>query len=453
MRRYVFLSYCWLLLSSCAGDGPRPEPAADAPAPGGSAIDFATQVQPVLDQHCSCHLVVNPPQGLLLSEGASYDSIFEAASLERPDLLRVEPGEPDRSYLVIKIDDRVPNVSALRAGDKMPPNLPPVPLSDIDIIRQWIAEGALRAATDDGEDEDEEPEDTLPPEFDGVVRAEAVSSAEIDLFWSAAVDEGSPSDAIIYSVFVSTEAGGHDFSQANYVAAAGTTSLRVGGLAAATDYYFVVRAEDEAGNRGDNEVEAMARTLDPPGTVPPTINNPPIAAPGGPYEVALGDAVTLTGAQSMDPDGDALTFAWDFGDDTTGDGETVEHTYASAGEFTVTLVVSDGDLDSEPSTTTVTVTEASEFPDPVVAGVCSQCHGLRIRLGDGTTVDLSPPGLGLAFFAAGIYRTGSLRNAAGWELTVARMRRHADGRAETSITDEEQDQITRFLTENYSNDN
>ena len=452
MRPYVFLSYCWLLLSGCAGEGPKAAPAAGAPAPGGSAIDFATQVQPVFDQHCSCHLVVSPPQGLLLREGASYDSIFETASLERPDLLLVNPGEPDLSYLVIKIDDRVPDVSSLRAGDKMPPNLPPVPLADIDIIRQWIVEGALRTTTDDGGDP--EIEDSQPPQFEGIDRAVAVSSAEVDLFWAAAVDDVSPSEAVIYSVFVAVAAGSFDSSQRDYLAAAGTTFLRVGGLAAATDYYFVVRAEDEAGNQDDNEVEATARTLDPPGTVPPTINGPPSADPGGPYEVALGDVVTLTGAQSTDPDGDPLTFAWDFGDDTTGAGETIEHTYESAGEFTVTLIVSDGDLESEPATTSVTVAEAPGFPqDPVVASVCSQCHGLRVRLGDGTIVDLSPPGEGLASFPAGVYRTGRLRNAAGWASTVARMRRNTDGRAETTMSDEEQDQITRFLSENYSDEN
>ena len=45
---------------------------------------------------------------------------------------------------------------------------------------------------------------------------------------------------------------------------------------------------------------------------------------------------------SSDPDDDDLTYAWDFGDGEDGTGESLEHIYASGGERTVTLTVSDG---------------------------------------------------------------------------------------------------------------
>src|SRR5438094_5904588 len=61
--------------------------------------------------------------------------------------------------------------------------------------------------------------------------------------------------------------------------------------------------------------------------------------------------------RSSDPDGDALTSSWDFGDGTQGTDPNPTHTYATAGKFTVTLVVTDGHgLASEPRQGLVTAT-------------------------------------------------------------------------------------------------
>ncbi|MFA5772659.1 MAG: PKD domain-containing protein, partial [Thermoplasmata archaeon] len=52
-------------------------------------------------------------------------------------------------------------------------------------------------------------------------------------------------------------------------------------------------------------------------------------------------AITFDASESFDPNGDALTYSWDFGDGTTGSGKTVNHTYSTQGDFTVTLTVKD----------------------------------------------------------------------------------------------------------------
>ena len=57
------------------------------------------------------------------------------------------------------------------------------------------------------------------------------------------------------------------------------------------------------------------------------------------------------GGSSSDPDGDVLTFLWDFGDGNTGEGIRPNHFYESTGNFTVTLTVSDnGNLSSTSQT-------------------------------------------------------------------------------------------------------
>ena len=53
-----------------------------------------------------------------------------------------------------------------------------------------------------------------------------------------------------------------------------------------------------------------------------------------------GTTVTFTNKTS-DPDGDAFTSHWDFGDGSQSSAATPTHTYTSAGAFHVTLVVTD----------------------------------------------------------------------------------------------------------------
>ena len=66
-----------------------------------------------------------------------------------------------------------------------------------------------------------------------------------------------------------------------------------------------------------------------------------IAAPLGGH-VAIGTPLAFSAAGTGDPDaGDALTYAWSFGDGTGATGDSASHSYDAAGERTVTLTVTD----------------------------------------------------------------------------------------------------------------
>src|SRR4029077_16535730 len=86
------------------------------------------------------------------------------------------------------------------------------------------------------------------------------------------------------------------------------------------------------------------------------LNHPPTAVAGGPYSGNEGAAVVLNGSGSSDPDGDAITYAWAFGDGTTGTGATPSHVYADNGGYTVSLTVIDSKgAPSTPASAPVTV--------------------------------------------------------------------------------------------------
>ncbi len=68
---------------------------------------------------------------------------------------------------------------------------------------------------------------------------------------------------------------------------------------------------------------------------------PPTAVADGPYSSLPHLAVPMSAAGSSDPDGDALTYAWSFGDGTSATGLAVSHAYAEPGSFPVRLIATD----------------------------------------------------------------------------------------------------------------
>lgn len=91
--------------------------------------------------------------------------------------------------------------------------------------------------------------------------------------------------------------------------------------------------------------------------------NPSNRAPIAAFTISSNSAtvntsLTFNASTSNDPDGDALTYTWNFGDTSTGSGVTTSHSYAAAGSFTVGLTVSDGKL-STSITQSLTVTAAT----------------------------------------------------------------------------------------------
>ncbi len=139
------------VLSGCAGQGggggTSAQPACKPPK-GGATISFARNIEPIFDRSCavaaSCH--AGPGSANLdLTAGIAYRQIVNVRSTQQPALKRVDPGKPDKSYLVHKIQGG-PNIS----GTPMPQGCPSTPLSgaqclsadDIAAIVQWVTECA-----------------------------------------------------------------------------------------------------------------------------------------------------------------------------------------------------------------------------------------------------------------------------------------------------------------------
>jgi PKD repeat protein len=86
----------------------------------------------------------------------------------------------------------------------------------------------------------------------------------------------------------------------------------------------------------------------------------PLMTPYGPphadftFEVE-GSDVSFDASSSYDYDGSIVKYEWEFGDDTNGEGITVEHTYSEDGSYDVTLTVTDNEANDDSTIKTVLV--------------------------------------------------------------------------------------------------
>jgi PKD repeat protein len=107
--------------------------------------------------------------------------------------------------------------------------------------------------------------------------------------------------------------------------------------AAPGSYLVTLTVTDNRGGRDEDSILVSVTAPPVPG------NTAPYAEAGLPQSVRIGQAVTLDGSASTDSDGTIVSYAWDFGDGSTASGAVVQHTYAAAGSYVVTLIVTDDD--------------------------------------------------------------------------------------------------------------
>jgi hypothetical protein len=140
-------------LSGCAGNGDglnsNGQPIGSSGGSSGTGstgpftADFESIQENVFTPICSpCHSGANAPHGLMLDAAHSYTDLVGVASVEVPSFERVKPGDPNSSYIILKLEG-----SPLISGQQMPLGETPLLPSVIDVIAQWITNGAPPASS------------------------------------------------------------------------------------------------------------------------------------------------------------------------------------------------------------------------------------------------------------------------------------------------------------------
>lgn len=124
-------------LAACSGDSPA-EPDGDDGRVVKDTPSFAADIQEIFDRRgCSsstCHGSAQQA-GMDLRTGAAYGSLV-GVTASTESIVRVIPGDPDGSYIVMRVEARQ------SVGSRMPLGGDPLDAVDLANLRNWIARGA-----------------------------------------------------------------------------------------------------------------------------------------------------------------------------------------------------------------------------------------------------------------------------------------------------------------------
>ena len=145
MKRPAVLAGAALLAAACTAQAEvaPSQGAASAPVPATSpaTVSYQADIVPLLESQCAaCHLTGEEAGGMSLVGDAAIGFLVGKPSEEAPAIMRVVAGDPDASYLVMKLEGT--HIARGGSGGQMPFGAPPLPPEQIAKVRQWIAAGA-----------------------------------------------------------------------------------------------------------------------------------------------------------------------------------------------------------------------------------------------------------------------------------------------------------------------
>jgi PKD repeat protein len=113
---------------------------------------------------------------------------------------------------------------------------------------------------------------------------------------------------------------------------------------------------------------------------------PPTAVINAPNQGTAGQPVAFDGSGSTPGSGQIVRYEWTFGDGATGSGATVSHIYARAGNYTVSLKVTNSDGRTATAELTIYVNPAARPPTAVINGPGQGTEGEAVSFdGSGST--------------------------------------------------------------------
>jgi PKD repeat protein len=121
----------------------------------------------------------------------------------------------------------------------------------------------------------------------------------------------------------------------------GTTPLERSGVTPGTHTVQVSRSGYQSVTQSVSITAGATSTVQVTLVAIPTNQAPTAVFTYSPTNPVVGDVVAFSAAGSSDPDGTVISYAWNFGDGSTGTGASPSHEYLTNGTYTVQLTVTD----------------------------------------------------------------------------------------------------------------
>jgi hypothetical protein len=406
VQRFVLTCSCaaGIVFAACFTGGTPSVPdagdAGDDASDGGVASLFSAKCGLI-----GCHAGPDAPLGLDLTVGGYMPSLVGVPAAEVLGELRVAPGlaTDTQSYLLCKIDPE-----CAITGQRMPLG-GALDADEIALVRAWVASLPI--------DPDAGPPptgiDATPPKFAGATSATAGPSS-ITLAWTAATDDTDAPSDLVYLVYEGSSAGAEDFGAPALVTPPGATGVAIGKLSNSSTRWFVVRAEDLAGNVDANTIEVSATTPAIADATPPTFGGATSATTQSAGSIALAWAAatddvsappaigylvyasTTSGGESFATP-DLVTLAGATGATVSGLGGDTKYW------FVVRAIDAAGNVDAnvaEVSATTAHVSFAGDVA-PIFGATCASA-GCHVQPNPAENLDLATPAAAYAALVGGV---------------------------------------------------
>ncbi|MBD3850113.1 MAG: hypothetical protein IFK93_02380, partial [Acidobacteria bacterium] len=104
------------------------------------SVSYSMHLEPLIIAHClSCHESEEAKAKLVLDPGLGYERLVGPRSIQVPEMALVAPGDPERSYLWLKLQHVTEEGKGM---PRTPTGSKKLRESELELYRRWIEGGA-----------------------------------------------------------------------------------------------------------------------------------------------------------------------------------------------------------------------------------------------------------------------------------------------------------------------
>jgi hypothetical protein len=131
-RSWWLPALCLLVTAGCGTRVPE--------VPVSQPVSYAAHLEPLVIARClGCHEADEPEADLVLEAGRGYAALVGPRSVQKPSMALVAPGDPEASYLWLKLEHRAQHGKGMPRTLTGTKRLRP---DELELYRRWIEGGA-----------------------------------------------------------------------------------------------------------------------------------------------------------------------------------------------------------------------------------------------------------------------------------------------------------------------